>query len=39
MDDEVRRWDLLLPASAEAAARERFGRRRDSLARTRLRPA
>jgi len=38
MDDEVRRWDLLLPASAEAVARERFGRRRDSLARTRLRP-
>jgi len=39
MEDEVRRWDLLLPASAEAVARERFGRRRDSLARTRLRPA
>jgi ribulose-phosphate 3-epimerase len=39
MDDDVRRWDLLLPASAEASARERFGRRRDSLARTRLRPA
>ena len=39
MDDDVRRWDLLLPASAEAIARERFGRRRDSLARTRLRPA
>jgi len=39
MDDDVRRWDLLPPASAEAAARERFGRRRDSLARTRLRPA
>jgi ribulose-phosphate 3-epimerase len=33
MDDEVRRWDLLLPASAEAAARERFGRRRSALAR------
>jgi ribulose-phosphate 3-epimerase len=33
MDDEIRRWDLLLPASAEAAARERFGRRRDSLSR------
>jgi ribulose-phosphate 3-epimerase len=33
MDDEVRRWDLLLPASAEAAARQRFGRRRDALAR------
>ena len=39
MDDDVRRWDLLLPASAEASAHERFGRRRDSLARTRLRPA
>jgi ribulose-phosphate 3-epimerase len=39
MDDEVRRWDLLLPASAEAIARERFARRRDSLARARLRPA
>ena len=39
MDDDVRRWDLLLPASAEAIARERFGRRRDSLARTRVRPA
>ncbi|HTK44351.1 MAG TPA: ribulose-phosphate 3-epimerase [Patescibacteria group bacterium] len=39
MDDEDRRWDLLLPASAETVARERFGRRRDSLARTRLRPA
>jgi ribulose-phosphate 3-epimerase len=33
MDDEVRRWDLLLPASAEAAAKQRFGRRRDALAR------
>jgi ribulose-phosphate 3-epimerase len=39
MDDEVRRWDLLLPASAEAIARERFAQRRDSLARTRFRPA
>jgi ribulose-phosphate 3-epimerase len=39
MDDDLRRWDLLLPASAEAVARERFGRRRDSLSRTRLRPA
>jgi hypothetical protein len=28
MDDEVRRWDLLIPASAEAAARQRFGSRR-----------
>ena len=34
MDDELRRWDLLLPASAEAAAKERFGRRRATLART-----
>jgi ribulose-phosphate 3-epimerase len=34
MDDEVRRWDLLLPASAEAAAKERFGRRRATLTRT-----
>jgi ribulose-phosphate 3-epimerase len=34
MDDELRRWDLLLPASAEAAAKERFGRRRANLTRT-----
>jgi ribulose-phosphate 3-epimerase len=34
MDDEIRRWDLLLPASAEAAAKERFARRRAALART-----
>jgi ribulose-phosphate 3-epimerase len=27
MDDEIRRWDLLIPASAEAAAKQRFGRR------------
>jgi ribulose-phosphate 3-epimerase len=33
MDDEVRRWDLLLPASAEAAAKERFARRRKALER------
>jgi ribulose-phosphate 3-epimerase len=39
MDDEVRRWDLLLPASAEAAARQRFGRRRDALARVTTPPA
>jgi len=39
MDDEVRRWDLLLPASAEAAAKERFGRRRDTLARSTQQPA
>jgi ribulose-phosphate 3-epimerase len=39
MDDEIRRWDLLLPASAEAIARERFARRRDALARARSRPA
>jgi len=39
MDDETRRWDLLLPASAEAAAKERFGRRRDALTRTSPQPA
>jgi len=39
MDDEVRRWDLLLPASAEAIARERFGRRRDALSRARSQTA
>jgi ribulose-phosphate 3-epimerase len=33
MDDEARRWDLLVPASSEAAAKERFGRRRAALAR------
>jgi ribulose-phosphate 3-epimerase len=33
MDDETRRWDLLIPASAEAAAKERFSRRRAALAR------
>jgi ribulose-phosphate 3-epimerase len=33
MDDEVRRWDVLIPASAEAAAKERFTRRRTSLQR------
>ena len=32
MDDEVRRWDLLVPAPAEKAAKERFGRRARSLA-------
>ena len=31
MDDEVRRWDLLVPASSEAVARSRFGRRRSAL--------
>jgi ribulose-phosphate 3-epimerase len=31
MDDEVRHWDLLLPASAEAAATERFAARRAEL--------
>jgi len=31
MDDEARRWDLLLPASAEKVAKERFGRRARSL--------
>jgi ribulose-phosphate 3-epimerase len=33
MDDEVRRWDVLIPASAEAAAKDRFGRRRTALQR------
>jgi ribulose-phosphate 3-epimerase len=33
MDDEIRRWDLLIPASAEAAARDRFEKRRAALAR------
>jgi hypothetical protein len=33
MDDEIRRWDLLIPASAEAAAKARFGKRRATLAR------
>ena len=28
MDDEVRRWDVLIPASAEAAAKDRFAGRR-----------
>ncbi|MEA2674829.1 MAG: ribulose-phosphate 3-epimerase [Chloroflexota bacterium] len=31
MDDEIRRWDLLIPASAEEAARERFDARRAEL--------
>ena len=31
MEDGERRWDLLLPASSEAAARDRFGPRRDAL--------
>jgi ribulose-phosphate 3-epimerase len=39
MDDEARRWDLLLPASAEKVAMERFGRRRDALARSVPSPA
>ena len=39
MDDEIRRWDLLLPASAEAVARQRFGRRRNELARMPGQPA
>ena len=34
MDDEIRRWDLLIPASSEAAAKQRFGKRRASLQRT-----
>jgi ribulose-phosphate 3-epimerase len=33
MDDEVRHWDVLIPASAEAAAKERFARRRAALQR------
>jgi ribulose-phosphate 3-epimerase len=33
MDDEVRHWDLLLPASAEAAAEQRFAARRSELER------
>ena len=39
MDDEIRRWDLLLPASAEAAATERFAKRRASLRRKAGSPA
>ena len=35
MDDEVRRWDVLIPASAEAAAIERFAKRKAALARAR----
>jgi ribulose-phosphate 3-epimerase len=31
--DEIRDWDMLLPASSEAAAEERFGARRDSMRR------
>ena len=34
MDDEERRWDLLIPASSEQAAKERFGRRRQGLQRS-----
>jgi len=33
MDDELRRWDLLIPASAEEAALERFAARRAELER------
>jgi hypothetical protein len=33
MDDDVRHWDLLIPASSEAAAKERFTRRRAALRR------
>ena len=33
MDDEVRRWDVLVPASAEAAAEDRFARRKAALER------
>jgi ribulose-phosphate 3-epimerase len=31
MPDDERRWDVLVPASAEAAAKARFGRRRTAL--------
>jgi ribulose-phosphate 3-epimerase len=31
MDDEVRHWDLLIPASAEEAAKDRFARRLSAL--------
>jgi ribulose-phosphate 3-epimerase len=34
MDDDLRQWDVLVPASAEAAAKERFSRRRAALKRT-----
>ena len=33
MDDDVRRWDLLVPASVEKVAKQRFGRRARTLAR------
>lgn len=33
MADDDRRWDLLIPAASEAAARARFGRRRAALGR------
>ena len=33
MDDEIRHWDVLIPASAEAAAKARFARRRTALKR------
>jgi hypothetical protein len=39
MDDETRRWDLLIPASAEAAAKARFDRRRGELERAAGQPA
>ncbi len=32
MDDDVRRWDLLIPAPAEKVAKERFARRARALA-------
>jgi ribulose-phosphate 3-epimerase len=38
MDDETRRWDLLIPASAEAAAKERFSGRRAELERAAEQP-
>jgi ribulose-phosphate 3-epimerase len=33
MDDEIRHWDVLIPASAEAAAKDRFTRRKAALGR------
>ncbi len=35
LDDEVRRWDVLVPASAEAAAKRRFDKRKAALSSTR----
>jgi ribulose-phosphate 3-epimerase len=38
MDDDVRRWDLLVPASVEKTAKERFGRRARTLAKASAAP-